>query len=233
MFCRNCGAQIGDNASFCSKCGAATGVSNTQQQRAPSNPPQGNYQQPGGGYQPPQGSYGQPPQGSYGQPYGQVQYAQPFVPVQPLPMKWFKFLIYFALFAGALSNAVSGVMMLTGTHYDLFGSGMADKVYDEFSGLMTLDMACGAGMLVVAVLSIVARFRLSGYYKDGPKLLNAVYLAGAVVNLVYVMGAYFVFPEEVVNAIDTTSYFTSFAVSMAMVSANTTYFRKRAALFGR
>lgn len=217
MFCRNCGAQVGDNASFCSKCGAPTGNTNTQNQ-ANSQAPQGGYQQPRGGYQ---------------QQYGGQPYAQPFAPAPALPMKWFKFLIYFSLFAGAALNTVSGIMMMTGFHYEIYGGGMAEKVYDEFSGLMTLDMACGVGMLICAVLSIVARFRLAGYYKDGPGMLSAVYLAGAIVNLAYVMGAYFVFPEEVFNALDTTSYFTSFAISMGMVSANATYFKKRAALFVR
>lgn len=220
MFCRKCGAQIGDNASFCSKCGTPTGNTDTQKQ--------GDAGQPQGGYQQ---QYAQQPYAQ--QPYGQQPYGQAFAPAPVLPMKWFKFLIYFSLFAGAVMNVVSGVMTMTGGHYEMYGDGMADRVYDQFPGLMTLDIACGVCTLICAVLALVARFRLAGYRKDGPGMLAALYIVGGVFNLAYLAGAYFILPEAVFNAIDATSYFTSFAISMAMASINIAYFKKRAALFVR
>lgn len=74
MFCRNCGTQMEDGASFCPSCGAKVEAENANQ--TPNGGQQAQYNgQPGA--QPP---YGQPPYG--GQPYGnQPPYGQqPFAP---------------------------------------------------------------------------------------------------------------------------------------------------------
>ncbi|MCR5041731.1 MAG: DUF4234 domain-containing protein [Clostridia bacterium] len=63
MFCRYCGAQIPDNATFCSNCGASL----AQGAGAPN----------AGSYAPPP----PPPQSAYGQTYAAPQYAQGAVPV--------------------------------------------------------------------------------------------------------------------------------------------------------
>lgn len=38
-----------------------------------------------------------------------------------MPMKWYNFLIYFALFAGAVLNVLTGIFMLTGAQYNMQG----------------------------------------------------------------------------------------------------------------
>ena len=155
-------------------------------------------------------------------------YTTDYAPMPIFPMKWFKFLIYFGLFAGALLNVLNGIMMVTGMQYDMVSSGAAEAVYDEYPHLQTLDISVGVGMFLCAVMGVYARFRLAGYYKDGPKAVNAVYLLGAVLNIAYAVGIHLILPEA-----DITSTFTSFAISMAMVSLNSTYFKKREELFIR
>ena len=55
MFCKNCGAEIADNATFCPKCGGKVDQASTQGNPIPpqNNQPYGGYQ--GGGYQSPVG----------------------------------------------------------------------------------------------------------------------------------------------------------------------------------
>jgi len=57
MFCKNCGAQIADNATFCNFCGAKVEIASQTYQQ-----PQQTYQQPQQTYQQPQQSYQQPQQ---------------------------------------------------------------------------------------------------------------------------------------------------------------------------
>ena len=156
-------------------------------------------------------------------------YVQPQVqPQQPaLGMGWFKFLIYFGLFAGALSNFYSAYQLLSGDVYE----GAASLVYAVIDGLEGLDKIAGIGLAITAILGLVARFRLSGFKKNGPKMLNAVYIAAAAVQLIYVIGANAIMPSLVLSNMDFSSMYVSMAVSIAMVGVNTKYFNNRKHLF--
>ena len=50
-------------------------------------------------------------------------------------MGWFKFIIYFQLFASAVINAALGITAFTGSHYD----GKAELVYAFFPGMSAVD----------------------------------------------------------------------------------------------
>ena len=128
----------------------------------------------------------------------------PRVSQNALPMKWFKFLIYFGLFAGAVLNAISGIQMLTGAQYD----GYEDLVYAVFDGLKTVDVLAGLALLALAALGIYTRMRLAGYYKNGPQMLTYVYAGGVAINLLYVLGVHMVL-GELAEDIDMTSMITS------------------------
>lgn len=147
------------------------------------------------------------------------------------PMNWYKFLIYFALFAGPLLNLISGFRLMTGSVYD----GVENYVYAVFDGLETLDMIVGLGMLALAALGIYTRFRLAGFYSNGPQMLLMTYAADAALSLIYIIGFYMVMPDSVSRYMDTsdvlTSYFVGLGVSVAMIFANKTYFGKRAHMF--
>lgn len=142
------------------------------------------------------------------------------------PMKWFKFLIYFGLFAGVVLNAVSGFQLLTGAHY---GEGK-DLVYQVFGNLQTLDLIGGICLVALAAFGIYTRVRLAGYYKNGPQMLAYLYLGAVIANVVYIAGLYIVVPE-VAGQLDLTSTISSCVTSVIMVIVNREYFRKREALF--
>ena len=94
-FCTQCGRQAeDDNQQFCPSCGAlfTDNTQNTQPDGA------GNGSMPPNGMNNYNGTYRNNNQYYNGQPpYG-----------QQLPMKWYNFLIYFGLFAGAVINVVTG-----------------------------------------------------------------------------------------------------------------------------
>ena len=201
MFCMKCGARMDDNAQFCSACGAA---------RRSSTP-----------------AASVNPFGS--QPSGSQSFNAPAKVSNDPPMKWYKFLIYFALFAGPILNLISGFNLITGSVYD----GRADYVYRVFDGLDTLDTFMGLGVLALAALGLYTRFRLAGFYSNGPKLLLWTYGMDAALSLIYIIGFSSVMPESVTNNmdLDLTSYFIGIGVAVAMIFANKAYFDKRAYMF--
>ena len=142
-----------------------------------------------------------------------------------MPMKWFKFLIWFTLFVAALSNLVTGLNMLTGNQYE----GLANRVYALFKDLKTVDMLFGLLMIGLAAFAIYTRFRLSGFYKNGPLLLNIVYGANAGIGLIYLIAADAA-TKGVLN-LDYSSAIISLVTSIAMIIINAVYFKKRAHLF--
>lgn len=210
MFCPNCGNNLPDGSTFCSACGTQLAANNQQP----------TYQQP---------TYQQP---TYQQPtYQQPVYQQPAnsIGAQPdMPMGWFKFLINFALFAGAILNFASAIQFLTGSIYGTENE--KDLVYYVFPDLETLNMIVGVLLIGLAALQIFTRFRLAGFYKNGPLLLYAVYAGVLVVNLIAIIGTMSIVDSD--GSGDAfTSMYTGVAVNIVMLIVNIGYFNKRKHMF--
>ena len=231
MYCKNCGAFVQDGAPFCSNCGAQQNAAQPQQptyqQQTYQQPPyqQQNYQQPP--YQQP--NYQQ--QAYYQQPNYQQQayYQQPAGDPrnQGMPMGWYKFLIYFALFAGAVLNGISGIRQLTGSIYD----GGAELVYLFYDGLQLLDIIVGLLIVCLAAGQIYVRFCLAGYKANGPKLIVAMYAGVGIINIIYLVGLSIVLPESAMESLDTSNVIINLAVGLVMAGVNSVYFNKRKHLF--
>lgn len=225
MFCGKCGAELPDNAVICGYCGEPVGTQPTAGNQgaytAPADYQQPTYQQPA--YQQP--TYQQPTMGytDPGQP--PVNYfAQP----QQYPMKWYKFLIYFSLFAGAVMNVISGIMVLSGSQYD----GKADLVYSFYDGLKTTDTLFGIACIVTAVLFVYARFQLAGYKRNAPTALMIAYAVPLVATLIYLIAVSSILSEAGVSTGDLISEQIGSMVGSAIVLvANYVYFNKRKSLF--
>jgi len=152
-------------------------------------------------------------------------------------MKWFKFLIYFSLFAGAILNAATGASLLTGSIYEMRGGVDPDAVYAILPDMKTVDMAYGVFAILIAVMGIVTRFMLSGFSKNGPKMYLAMLILSIVASLIYSIAADSILSEfykDIGSTNDVSllsenlpSAFTSFA----MLVCNITYFKKRQHLF--
>lgn len=198
MFCMKCGQEIPDNASVCEHCGQPT------QQAA---------QQPE--YQP---TY-------YTEQPSEYQTAPPAK--QQMPMKWFKFLIYFALFAGPILNFINGFSMLTGAQY----GADAEMVYAVIKGLRFFDILCGVILIGLAVFGIITRFQLSGYKYHGPRMLTILYAGIAVYDLIYIVGLNIIMPDAVLAQLDFASTYGALAGSVVFIFVNHIYFKKRSHLF--
>lgn len=199
MICPKCNANVPDGTAFCDQCGTSL-----QQQGQP--------------------MYGQ-------QPNQPVQPAQPmYVQQQNIqtaqPMGWFKFLIYFALFAGAVVNVINAIQFFAGTQY---GSG-GTYVYLVFPSLRAIDIITAILMLGAAALAVVTRIQLAGYKKKGPTLLLAVYGLNALINIFYIIGV----ASSVGSLISASAYSSnviSVVVSIIMIFVNYIYFKKRSNMF--
>lgn len=210
MFCSNCGAQVSDQAKFCSSCG---------------QPIQQQSQQP----QPAQASYGQQ---SYQQSYAQPSYSPashaPVAPLAPLPMNWHKFLVYFALWAGALYNLFVGIRAVTGSQY-----GSASKyIYRYVPALKAPDKIFGIAVLAMAVMGVITAINLLSYKALGPKLVCNLYLVGGCITLIYVIWASSILSDYGASVEDViTSAIVSLVIDVLMFIANKVYYGKRASMF--
>ena len=201
MFCPNCGTNVGNAERFCPNCGAAL-----NQNTASANP-QPNYQQPN---------------------YQQPNYQQP-VQQYPYPMNWYKFVIYFALFAGAVINAISGILHLTGSVWEMQDVS-ADMVYAVFGGMQAVDIIYGIGAIALAAFDIVTRMHLAKFRKTGPKFLTVCYGVAVGLALLYIILTSAVTGISIGDLVGATEIL-QLVVSIVMLVVNVMYFNKRASLF--
>lgn len=244
MKCQNCGSEISDDIKYCPFCGGLT-----QNGAAQNSESSGDFgHEPGivnqtygsnqSGYNDPQsssqGNYNDSytgGQGSYNGGYtgGQGGYTGGYNPgyqnAQPLPMKWYKFIIYVQLFLGALSNVVNGFMCLTGAHY---GSGMADYIYDYYGfGLRIVDILMGVVSIGLAVIAVLVRQQLARYKKNSPMMYLGYVGITAVVSIVYTLFASLVVGMLLFDS----STVSSLISSILIIVLSITYFKKREHLF--
>ncbi len=144
-----------------------------------------------------------------------------------IPMKWFKFLIYFALWAGAAMNVLNGIAFLTGASY----GDMKELVYAFYKDSQTIGIVVGIASIALGVLDIAARFSLAKYKKAGPKLLTSVYAGAIAVNLIYVIGTIAVLPQMIVEELNYTNAISGCVMGAVMIVVDHIYFKKRSHLF--
>ena len=188
--CQNCGAPCPDQESLCANCGAklpesqawqqSAAGTDQNQQNAYGQAPYGQNQQNAYGQAPygqnQQNPYGQAPQNPYGGSHGGAGYGM----APGLGMGWYKFVIYFQLFASALINGIAGIVALTGAHYE----GEADLVYTFIPSLSTVDKLYGIVLIALAVFAIIVRFQLAQFKKTGPKFYLLLLLISGIASLI-------------------------------------------------
>lgn len=151
MFCRFCGKEIPEGGRFCINCGKEA---DTAERFQGGTPPAG---VPSADTRQPEGSGNQIPQAPVN-PAGQMN------PAQNYHMAWFKFIIYFQLFAnaaGMIYNAVTGT-------FGLAYGGDAEFIYAVCPALKAADVIYGILCLAFAVTAILVRQQLAHYKKNAP-----------------------------------------------------------------
>lgn len=145
-----------------------------------------------------------------------------------LGMKWYKFLIYFALIAGAVINFINAIGYFTGSIYFSGSDGAisAEQVYAAFGVLKTIDMVYGAYIVAFAIFALVLRSHLAGFSSKAPKMVTVFYVISIVVPLVYNLLTGAIVGVSVVG-----ESIGSIIVGLIFLFANIRYFKRRAHLF--
>ena len=146
----------------------------------------------------------------------------------PLPMKWHKFLIYFALWAGAILNGISGIQMLSGAlHTDNL---MLWGLYGLSAGLQAFYIVSGVLQIGLGVLQICARMALARLSRRGPRMIVWTYASAVILNVLVIFLASILFGLPINILMDWTMWLILIEGAL-MTWANQVYYRKRAAMF--
>jgi hypothetical protein len=146
-----------------------------------------------------------------------------------LGMAWYKFLIYFALIAGAVVNFAYSINYFTGGIYLIQSNSKvsAEVAYATYGALQVLDIIYGLFLLILAVLAIVLQIKLVNYKPDVLKYIWIVFLLSAVLPFVY--GVFFAVITEQPLGLKPP---LSLIFGILFWFLNDRYFVKRAHLFG-
>ncbi len=146
------------------------------------------------------------------------------------PMAWFKFLIYFMLFANAAINIFTAVTYLTGSVYLGEDMTMSDveALYMFYPTAKMIDVIYGVLLIALAAYAIFTRFQLSGFKRRGPFLFILMYVLNLVIGLLHGISIMFTFETGLLGFI---SFVPSIITSVVMIFVNVVYFRKREELF--
>ena len=214
MYCRFCGTKIPDNVKFCPECGAnlAPVPSAAPEESAPAAPAAPEIPTP---FDP--------------TPYDPAPYsADPFASadVAAAPqrgMKWFKFIIYFQLWAGMLVNLVTAGKYFTGAYYE----GNAEMVYRFFPALQPLDIVMGVVCLALAVYAVVVQRALAKFRAKGPMMYYLMYIVNTAATVLYLIIGSIIIGQSVFTA----EVAGSIIGSIVMLFVNIPYFNNRKHLF--
>lgn len=109
-------------------------------------------------------------------------------------MKWYKFLIYFALFASGVINIMGGIFRVTGLENAILNSEFMtqwmsaeakEASLSAFETLRPLDISCGCVLIIIGIIAIVCRILLARFMKPGVVLLYVLYALAMVETLAY------------------------------------------------
>ena len=221
MKCPNCGAPIDEKDKFCHACGAQINGNNSQNEG--DVPPidssiYGDGPAFGGGF----GGFGgfgtQPPPPP---PFGG----------STIPMRWYNFLISFALYAVAVLNVVNAFLYFSGLAYvNANGIIVTKEYYAAYQGMQLLDIAYAVFLLGTATFAILTRFALAKLKKGANNLVLVYFGVSAGVNILYALLSLFVTGQSA-NFNSYLPIFMAVLIQIIFIILNHTYFSKRKHLF--
>ena len=223
MFCKQCGKPIDDTAVFCPQCGAKV-------DNAVSNPEVSNMTNQTVNVEQPTVQPTQQVQQPNQQPINQPM-QNPVA--QSLGMNWYKFLIYFALFAAAVLNFSTALMHFTGEIHNMSSKTHVDPewFYGFFPSLKGLDVFMGVIALVLCAGAILVRMNLAKFKKNGPLFYFMLIGVNIVTSIIYVI-AYAVILSDATREITISGQnIVTIVGNIVLLILNIIYFNKRKHLF--
>ena len=214
MYCRFCGTKIPDNVKFCPECGAnlAPVPSAAPEESAPAAPAAPEIPTP----------FDPTPYDPA--PYSADSFASADVAAAPQRgMKWFKFIIYFQLWASMLVYLVTAGKYFTGAYYE----GSAEMVYDFFPALQPLDIVMGVFCLALAVYAVVVQRALAKFRAKGPMMYYLIDIVSTAGTVLYLLIGSIILGQSAFTA-ETAG---SFLGALVMIFINIPYFNNRKHLF--
>lgn len=203
MFCTKCGASLPEGANFCESCGAKVETDTVLSESTPvasENVTQLN---------------------------GEPVTVNTEKSENSLGMGWYKFIINFALWAGAVINIWNAVTAITGLTYKMAGT-TPSMVYGIYGpALKATDVFFGVMLLIAAAISVYTRFQLAAFRENGPKFLILLYVYNVTVSVIYLVLASTVTGMNLADA----STYSEIATSIVMMIVNIVYFNNRKHLF--
>ena len=245
-FCPKCGTKADDNQLFCASCGTPLQAAQPTFQpfydpnatQVPQGQPyvQNAYQAPQG--QPYMQNTYQAPQG---QPYMQNMYqpnqGQYYNGEPEMPMNWFKFVIFFQLFAAAVLNVVNALALFSEIDELETYRGAFSAMNTYIDNCSTANTIMAIIFIVLSVYAIFTRFQLAGYKKIGPTLYLSYLGIVAAANLLYIISI-MSFADALFDSMggqfgmtEVSSYITQIIMNVVLLIGNIIYFKKRKALF--
>ena len=146
------------------------------------------------------------------------------------PMKWYRFVVYFQLFASCTVNFLTALSVFTGSLYGL----QKDMLLQACPTLTVINIVYGILLLGMCVLALVAREKLHGFYKVGPRLYMLHIFLQALLSLVYailVTSATVQLEQVVAGLPDLFSAIAGFFGTCLLLVCNIQYFDRRKKLF--
>ncbi|MDE6025787.1 MAG: zinc ribbon domain-containing protein [Lachnospiraceae bacterium] len=205
MYCTQCGNYIPDGATSCNVCGTPINQGmGTNWYQQPQQPPQQNMQ------------WNNLQQSAISQNNG-----------NELGMKWFKFVIWFQLYANCVLNIYNGYRISFGKHYNLDDS-YVQMIYNMYDGLQTIDLAVGISMMALGVYAIITRYSLAGFKKHGPFMYYLCLFFNILVAVIYCI---LVKATVVGIEINNTRMISNAIMMTVLLICNLVYFGKRRHLF--
>ena len=152
---------------------------------------------------------------------------------QNLPMKWHKFMIYFALWFGSVMGFVVGFLLLN----DALLNWYYNPLYVAFPALRYLNIALAVCIIALAACQIYVRFQLAGFRIGAPEKLFTLYKVGiavSVIDIVLTIAIIMINTNVPLSAIlreFSWQILRDIVPSVIMFFCNKVYYNKRAHLF--
>lgn len=146
-----------------------------------------------------------------------------------LGMAWYKYLIYFGLFAGAVINLIYSIGYMTGAIYMIETNGevTAKQVYAYYGqALQVVDIMYGIFLIAFSVFAIILRYQLANFEPEAIKFVKIFYSISAVSPFIYAISVAPITSQSIDKNV-----IISLISGIVILICNIIYFNKRAHLF--